>query len=207
VFFFSCICNILLKLPSICPVDPISFELLPDKSLVDLVLRGDQRAFAVILRRTERLVVQIVHRMIADPHLRKDILQEVYMKAWQHLPGFRQEAKLSTWIARIAYHACVDEIRRSQGAQAWTVLPEAVSPDEADAPFLAREMTIALQEGIDHLPPIYKTLVVLYHQEEQRYEDIVRITGLPLGTVKNYLFRARKRLAEAVRHHYKMEGS
>jgi RNA polymerase sigma factor (sigma-70 family) len=192
-------------LPSICPVDPISFELLPDKDLVGLVLRGEQQAFALILRRTERLVAQIVHRMVADPHLRKDILQEVYMKAWQHLPGFRQEAKLSTWIARIAYNACVDEIRRSQGVHAWTILPETVAPDEADAPVLARELSAALQNGLDSLPPIYRTLVILFHQEDLSYEEIVRITGLPMGTVKNYLFRARKRLGELVNHQFNIE--
>ena len=186
-------------------MDPISFEHLPDKTLVDLVLRGDQRAFALILRRTERLVAQIVHRMVADPDQRKDILQEVYMKAWQHLPGFRQEAKLSTWIARIACHAGVDELRRAQGAHAWAVLPDMASTDEADAPMLAREMTYALQNGLDRLPPTYRTLVVLFHQEELSYEEIVRITGLPMGTVKNYLFRARKRLSELVQHQFKIE--
>lgn len=186
-------------------MDLTNFEHLPDKALVDLVLRGDQRAFALILRRTERLVVQIVHRMVEDPHQRKDILQEVYMKAWQHLPGFRQEAKLSTWIARIAYHACVDELRRAKGGSAWTILPDAVSEDEADAPMLSRELTGILRQGLEQLPPMYKTLVVLFHQEEQSYEEIVRITGLPMGTVKNYLFRARKRLGELIKHEYKIE--
>jgi RNA polymerase sigma factor (sigma-70 family) len=180
-------------------------DLMPDKNLVDLILKGDRQAFVWVIRRTERLVTQIVHRMVSDPEARKDIMQEVYLKAWQHLPGFRQEAKLSTWIARIAYNNSVDVLRQKQGNQGWSEMPDVVGDENADTIILDRELADVLRKGLDMLPPIYRTVIVLYHQEDQSYEDIVRITGLPMGTVKNYLFRARKRLGELVRSQYKIE--
>ncbi|MEI6945871.1 sigma-70 family RNA polymerase sigma factor [Paraflavisolibacter sp. H34] len=187
-----------------------------DRQLVNRVLAGDKAAFGLLIRNTERLVAQIVTRMIPNPEDRKDKAQDIYLKAYKSLPSFQFDAKLSTWIARISYNACLDELRKKKlvfpdnlpgGEEDYGQLP----PDDsvfaggrsADDLLLRKDLSGILQAAMEQLPPVYKTLVALYHQEEMSYEEIGNITGLPGGTVKSYLFRARKALKNYLLRHYK----
>ncbi len=122
---------------------------LTDKYLIGKVLGGNTAAFSTIIKNTERLVAQIVFKMIPNNEDRKDIVQDIYLKTFQKLGSFKFQSKLSTWIGEI-----------------------------------------------EKLQPIYKVLINLYHNEELSYTEISQITQLPEGTVKNYLFRARKKLKE-----------
>jgi RNA polymerase sigma-70 factor (ECF subfamily) len=199
-------------------VEHLQPDQLTDRALVDRILKGDQRAFGIIVHRTERLVVQIVARMVSDVELRKDLAQDVYMKAYQRLSGFRHDAKLSTWIARIAFNCCVDELRKRKlfiswpavhvgnddlaGTAGWEPADMSIGA-EADHAILSRQRSDVLRRHLEELSPIYRTLVILYHQEELSYDEIVLVTGLPMGTVKNYLFRARKALRESIVKSYK----
>ncbi len=85
---------------------------LTDQQLVNIVLSGDTNAFGTIIKKTERLVAQIVFKMINNPEERKDIAQDIYLKAFKNLSGFKFEAKLSTWIARIAYNSCLNYLEK-----------------------------------------------------------------------------------------------
>ncbi|HSC36646.1 MAG TPA: sigma factor-like helix-turn-helix DNA-binding protein, partial [Chitinophagaceae bacterium] len=78
--------------------------------------------------------------------------------------------------------------------------------DESDGPLLQKQRAVILQEEIDRLPPVYRTLITLYHQEEISYGEMAQITALPEGSVKSYLFRARKMLKENVLSKYKKEA-
>jgi RNA polymerase sigma-70 factor (ECF subfamily) len=191
-----------------------------DRQLVDPVLDGDTPAFGEIISMTEGLVAQIVCRLISNEEDRKDIVQDIYLKVFHHLKGFRFQSKLSTWVAQIAYNTCSSYLQKKR-------LPLHVLPDgeldgkgagpgsgrsntiraaeETDEPTLQKELTGILQAEIGQLPPLYQTLVGLYHQEELTYQEMARITGLPEGTVKSYLFRARKMLKEKLLSKYKME--
>jgi RNA polymerase sigma-70 factor (ECF subfamily) len=187
-----------------------------DRQLVDQVLGGDTPAFDEIISMTEGLVAQIVCRLISNEEDRKDIVQDIYLKVFHHLKGFRFQSKLSTWVAQIAYNTCNSHLQKRR-------LPLYVLPDgegagpgsgrsntiraaeETDEPILQKELTGILQAEIGRLPPLYQTLVGLYHQEELTYQEMARITGLPEGTVKSYLFRARKMLKEKLLSKYKME--
>jgi RNA polymerase sigma-70 factor (ECF subfamily) len=187
-----------------------------DRQLVDQVLGGDTPAFDEIISMTEGLVAQIVCRLISNEEDRKDIVQDIYLKVFHHLKGFRFQSKLSTWVAQIAYNTCNSHLQKRR-------LPLHVLPDgegagpgsgrsntiraaeETDEPILQKELTGILQAEIGRLPPLYQTLVGLYHQEELTYQEMARITGLPEGTVKSYLFRARKMLKEKLLSKYKME--
>jgi RNA polymerase sigma factor (sigma-70 family) len=201
-------------------VEQLQPDQLTDRALVDRVLKGDQRAFGIIVQNTERLVVQILARMVPDAELQKDIAQDVYLKAYQSLSGFRHGAKLSTWIARIAFNSCVDELRKRKWLSPWPDEQEngdghqqgafhghqgMTSNFAADEPLLSREKSAMLRTHLDALPPLYRTLITLYHQEELSYEEITVVTGLPLGTVKNYLFRARKTLKTSIMNIHKTE--
>jgi len=177
-----------------------------DRQLVDPVLGGDTPAFGEIISMTEGLVAQIVCRLISNEEDRKDIVQDIYLKVFHHLKGFRFQSKLSTWVAQIAYNTCNSQLQKKR-------LPLQVLPEEetsgdgtpADGSILRKELTGIVQAEIGRLPPLYQTLVGLYHQEDLSYQEMAQITGLPEGTVKSYLFRARKMLKEKLLSTYKME--
>jgi RNA polymerase sigma-70 factor (ECF subfamily) len=193
-------------------------DTLTDRQLVEKVLTGDTSAFATIIKNTEALVAQIVFKMVDNIEDRKDLAQDIYLKAYKNLPGFRFGSKLSTWIAQVSYNTCLDYLRKKK-----LVLQDTVHDDGdedlpginnkyslelnvgADKDIFRKELSGILKTEIDRLPVIYKTLITLYHNEEMSYDEIAQITQLPEGTLKNYLFRARKALKNSLLQHYKKE--
>jgi len=180
-----------------------------DKYLVAKVLSGNTQAFATIINNTEYLVAQIVCKMTGNPEDRKDLAQEIYLKVYKNLKGFRFQSRLSTWIAQIAYHACFDHLRKKQ-----LILDELTNDEEEHSrrhveetifSMEQKELVSILNKGIHQLPPVYQTLITLYHKEEMSYAEITEITGLPEGTVKSYLFRARKTLKDTLALNYQKE--
>lgn len=165
------------------------------------------------------MVAQIVFKMINNPEDGKDIAQDIYLKAFKKLSSFKFQSKLSTWIARISYNTCLDYLRKKK-----MILPgdgyEGNEPDmqdalnkktfgtpgmAVDAFILQKDLSEILKAEIEKLSPVYKTLITLYHNEELSYEEIEQITQLPAGTVKSYLFRARKTLKDNLLLNYKKE--
>jgi RNA polymerase sigma-70 factor, ECF subfamily len=192
-----------------------------DRYLVNLVLKGDNSAFNTIIRNSERLVTQIVFKMVRNAEDRKDLAQDIYLRAYKGLASFTFRAALSTWIAQIAYNTCINHLEKKKHVllSDWEetagndteetddVLNTPLAPvgKEADQGVLQKQRTAVIQQAIEALPPLYKTLITLYHNEELSYEEITSITDLPIGTVKNYLFRARKTLKEHLLKQYKKE--
>ncbi len=181
-----------------------------DKYLVAKVLSGNTSAFAIIIKNTEHLVAQIVCKMIGNAEDRKDLAQEVFLKVYRNLGGFKFQSKLSTWIAQVAYNACFDHLRKKK------LIPDELTNDDdeqlrekhaQETIFLMelKELVSILNNGIQQLPPVFQTLITLYHKEEMSYTEITQITGLPEGTVKSYLFRARKKLKETLASNYQKE--
>jgi len=193
-----------------------------DRHLVERVLGGDTNAFGIIVKNTENLVAKIVFDTITSDGDRKDIAQDIYLKAYQKLPSFKFQSKLSTWIAQISYNACIDYLRKKKLVLAENIVGESESGTDndmldrinntkgnfdgsADTFVIKKNVAEIVKAGIEKLPVVYKTLVTLYHNEELSYEEIGTITGLPEGTVKSYLFRARKELKNHLLLQYKKE--
>jgi len=191
-----------------------------DQVLVERVLGGDHNAFGTIVKKTEGLVAKIIFDIIPNEGDRKDIAQDIYLKAYQKLHGFKFQSKLSTWIAQISYNTCIDHLRKKKIVLVETfVNNDNSSEDEldilnssntiiaetADRVVVEKDITEIVKAGINKLPAIYKTLITLYHTEELSYEEISAITGLPAGTVKSYLFRARRQLKNDLLLQYKKE--
>jgi RNA polymerase sigma factor (sigma-70 family) len=192
-----------------------------DEQLVKRTLEGDRHAYGLIVKNTEGLVAQIVFKMISIPADRKDLAQDVYLKAFSNLPRFRFQAKLSTWIGQIAYNSCLHYLEKKK-----LVLLEDFEVDDnvqedslrkisdsftdslgndTEKLLSEKELSAILKVEIEKLSPLYKTLITLYHNEELSYAEIAQITALPDGTVKNYLFRARKILKVNLLLNYKRE--
>jgi len=193
-----------------------------DRHLVERVLGGDTNAFGIIVKNTENLVAKIVFDTITSDGDRKDIAQDIYLKAYQKLPSFKFQSKLSTWIAQISYNTCIDYLRKKKLVLAENIVGESESGTDndmldrinntkgnfdgsADTFVIKKNVAEIVKAGIEKLPVVYKTLVTLYHNEELSYEEIGTITGLPEGTVKSYLFRARKELKNHLLLQYKKE--
>jgi RNA polymerase sigma-70 factor (ECF subfamily) len=199
-------------------VNDITGYTLSDKSLVDSVLRGKTGAFATIIKNTEALTAQIVFKMVNNAEDRKDIAQDIYLKVFNKLSAFRFESKLSTWIAQIAYNTCLSHLEKKK-----LVFPDTFGdegPDglesissramdtlvhEPETAVTQKQVSVILKKEIENLPPVYRTLISLYHQKELSYHEISKIVALPEGTVKSYLFRARKMLKENLLAKYKKE--
>ncbi len=192
-----------------------------DRYWIDKVLGGDTNAFGTIIRNTEGLVTQIVFKMINRTEDRKDIAQDIYLKAFKSLPGFRYQSKLSTWIAQIAYNTCLTYLEKKklvlfdqlhENNRTEDEPPEQINGtsmielfNQTENDIFRREQNEILKLEIELLSPLHKTLITLYHSEELSYEEIARITQLPEGTVKSYLFRARKSLKDNLLRKYKKE--
>lgn len=174
-----------------------------EKLLVQGILDGDKEAFKILIKNTERMVAGIVCKMITNTHDQRDMVQETYLKVYNSLPAFRFRSKLSTWVAAIAYNSCVDHLRRKKAFHALETIKEDAAENE-DTVFF-RDRSALLQSAIGKLPPVYRTLIVMFHNHEMSYEEIAEITRMPVGTVKNYLFRARKTLKNALLVNYRKE--
>ena len=189
-----------------------------DKYLIEKVLGGNTGAFSTIIKNTERLVAQIVFKMITINEDREDIAQDIYLKTFQKLGSFKFESKLSTWIGQIAYNTCLNYLEKKKlilleynfdnksQDEALENLSNKINLDnETEKQLFQKELSEILIIEIEKLQPIYKVLINLYHNEELSYIEISQITQLPEGTVKNYLFRARKTLKENLLLKHKKE--
>lgn len=189
-----------------------------DRDLIKKVLDGDSSAFEAIISNTKGLVIQIIYKMVRNHEDRKDLAQEVYLKVYDKLDGFKFNSKLSTWIATITYNTCLNylkkkkipilDIDKNEEKELWekiSINTFYYSDNQTEAYIFKKERSQILTLAIEKLPPLYKTLITLYHNEELSYSEITDITGLPEGTVKNYLYRARKKLKENLSLNYKKE--
>lgn len=185
---------------------------LADQQLVKAVLTGDRDAFATVIKQSEGLVAQMICRMINSPGDRKDIAQDVYLKVFKNLPKFKFKCKLTTWIGQITYNTCLHYIEKKKlvlsvdNGKDEALAEDYLSDDtlnDSEERLLEKELKDILNVAIDQLVPLYKTLISLYHQEELSYSEIAIVTSLPEGTVKNYIFRARKILKENILQKYK----
>lgn len=179
-----------------------------DKAIVNNILNGNIRDFAAVVKSTEKLVAQIVRKMTTNEDDQKDLVQDIYLKAYKNLPTFQFKSKLSTWIANIAYNTTVNYLQKKRipiiGIEN-TIETNFPITDNPELATIKAEAVEILNAEIAKLPPLYKTLITLYHLEELPNKEISEITNLPEGTIKSYLYRARKILKDNINHHYKNE--
>lgn len=181
-----------------------------DAELVASAIKGSQDAFHELVTRFERPVYSLIARMVQDPATAEDLAQEAFVKAYRSLRSYDPSRKLSSWLFKIAHNTTIDHLRR----HALETVPLEAPPDQEEgrgglAAVLAdgsiedpaaaaerRDMARSLERAIARLRPEYRESVVLFYLEGASYQEICETTGLPLGTVKTNLHRARKELAQ-----------
>ncbi len=190
---------------------------LPDEveaRLVERLVARDERAFNELVRTYERRVVGLVTRMLNNRAEAEEVSQEVFVQVFKGIGSFRRDAKLSTWIFSITMNLTKnrskylalrktrqqDELggvieRAAFGDSAKTNASRIERPDEALA---GKQIETIVQEAMLEIDPSFRECLILRDVEELSYEEIETITGLPAGTVKSKLFRARNKLREIV---------
>lgn len=180
----------------------------PDQELVRRVLEGEEPLFSALVRRYQARVVAHVVRMVGSREDALDLAQEIFLKVFQALDRYNPEFKFSTWLFRIAGNAAIDHLRKRRPR---TVPLEIADPEsrtgvsaiEHESPGLDPygelrnvERGEAISRAIADLPLEFRELITLRHFGGLSYEEIARLKNMPLGTVKNKLFRARVVLKE-----------
>lgn len=180
-----------------------SFEGVADEVLVASAASGDRDAFGALVLRHQRPLVGYLARMTGSRDGAHDLAQDVFIKVYQSLGSFDPSFRFTTWLYRIASNWAIDQHRRRQPKtcplgpatpDGETPLDPTIAGDEPspDDMLRLRELEIRLEAAIAELPPRYRQLILLRHRQHCRYDEIARIARLPIGTVKNRIFRARE---------------
>jgi RNA polymerase sigma factor (sigma-70 family) len=169
-------------------------EHVTDEALVKSIVNGNQAAFRLLVLRNEKLVIHIVCRMVKLKQDQEDICQEVFLKVYDKLAGFRFGSKLSTWIGSIAFNTCVNFLSKTKIAltdieEPFAEVNTAPAPDEL---LINKERNRLLWQYVDELPPVQQTVLSLFHRQEISLDEIAAMMNMPLGTVKSHLHRARQ---------------
>lgn len=172
-----------------------------DCDLVTRAIAGREDGFEELVRRYQRPIAAYVYRMVGDYDAALDLTQEVFIKVYGSLARYRSEYKFSTWIYKIAHNAAVDHLRRHSTRE--QSLVKQSEGEQYDLPIESGRLTpeqesekaercAEIEAVVRQLPAAYRELIVLRHSHDLSYDEIAEVMGLPLGTVKNRLFRARE---------------
>lgn len=186
-----------------------------DQEVVALAKQGSEAAYRELVRRYERPVFSLVFRMVRNRELAEDLSQETFIKVLNAIHSYRPEFKFSSWVFKIANNAAIDHLRRRElDTLSLEGSPHAETPEMIEATALQigergesqleevehRELGRSIEAAINRLRPEYRSCILLRHVEGHTYEEIAEILGLPLGTVKTYIHRARNELRIALGH-------
>lgn len=156
-------------------------------------MKQDAAAFEDLYRDNVGRIYALCLRMCGDPAQAEDLTQDVFVRAWKSIDSFRGESQVSTWLHKLAVNICINWLARGGRRGKRSVFLDDVSvieePEQADL-----EQRMDLQQAIGTLPPGARAVFVLHDVEGYRHEDIARISGVAVGTVKAQLHRARRLL-------------
>src|ERR1044071_6619949 len=171
-----------------------------DEQMVERALSGDPEAFGEIVRRWERRIFALAFGMLGREDDARDATQETFLAAFRNLRGFRGEAKVSSWLNRIAVNQCISRQRRAKTRN------ESALDDQQEDSFATplnysparlaqgRQETLAVRRAINSLPIELRQVVVMKEFEELTFREIADALDLPLSTVKSRLYTAMKQL-------------
>ncbi|MGH9820009.1 MAG: RNA polymerase sigma factor [Pyrinomonadaceae bacterium] len=182
-----------------------NIQKLTDVELIAKAIRGREDSFEELVRRYQRPITNYVYRILNNYDASLDVTQEVFIKVYNSLRKYSSEYKFSTWLYRIAHNAAIDHVRRNSMVQqsletenldgAYQLQLESPNPTPEQDREIS-EWRTEIDAVVKCLPTAYRDLILLRHSRDLSYDEIAGITGLPLGTVKNRLFRAREMMRE-----------
>ncbi|MEJ5369241.1 MAG: RNA polymerase sigma factor [Bryobacteraceae bacterium] len=186
--------------------------------LVERAQAGDMEAFAELVRRYERRIYRMARQITQNDEDAEDVLQESFLKAFQHLDSFQGQSKFYTWVTRIAVNESLMKLRKRKSDRTVS-LDENIETDEEpivreiavwdDTPetkYSQEELRQILDKAISSLKPIFRTVFILRDVEELSTEETAEVLGLSIAAVKSRLLRARLQLRERLTRVFKRKG-
>ncbi len=169
-----------------------------DREIVRRCLQGDTNAFCHLVRRYQTMLYNLIYRMIGDRDDAADVLQDVFVKAFEKLNTFDQQKRFHTWIYRIAVNESINFLHHHD-RMIHLIEESCISVDEAPDVILQKADTVHnLESALQHLKPEQGIIIILKHFGELSYREISEILGIPEKTVKSRLFTARCELRKAL---------
>jgi RNA polymerase sigma-70 factor (ECF subfamily) len=176
-----------------------------DQRLVERTRHGDQSAFRQLFETYSPLVYRIIYRMVGSPDDAADLTQDVFVRAYERLHTLKDGQAFHAWITRLAVNLAHDKARRKQittfsldapppGCDEGSEWQIAADTPHHDTHILSAELSARVQHALLTLSPDHRAVVVLHHLEGMAVEDIAKTVGVPTGTVKSRLARARAEL-------------
>jgi RNA polymerase sigma-70 factor (ECF subfamily) len=177
-----------------------------DQVLIKKTLKGEKKAFEELMRKYEKKIFSFVIRMVRNEEVAIDLTQDFFIKIFTVLDKYNFEYKFSTWAYRICYNLVIDHIRKNQ-AQVNSLDDDSISAKDMlssenvtrDDGFknLSREETRGyIWKIVEHIAPKFRELILLRYIQDLKYEEIAEITALPVGTIKNRIFKAKEILKQ-----------
>jgi RNA polymerase sigma-70 factor (ECF subfamily) len=172
-----------------------------EEELIRRAKKGDQHAFGEIVRRYENSVFTLACRTLNDEDRARDVTQEAFIRTWKAISNFRGQAKFSSWLYRITVNASLSELRKRghpvdqyPEEELESIVPTSRHVSSFETSLENRDL---VEKLIASLPPIYRSIVILFYVQDLDCKEIASVLGHPLGTVKAYLHRARAHLRES----------
>lgn len=191
------------------PNDGLPVRSAEEQALLDAARRGDARAFAALVRLHQDAIFALVRRMVSDRQTAEELTQDVFLRAWRSLAGFRGDARFGTWLHRIAVNLCADyrqsraaRQRRKEtsfernGSGRIAGLPPVPGPDEVRT---EAEMGAMFEQCLHTLDGRYLAAFLLYHQQGLAMEEVARVLGISRTNAKVRVYRAREMILAALR--------
>ncbi len=186
-------------------------EQIDDRVLVGRIVSGERELFTELVARYEKRILNYVYRIIHRYEDAHDLTQEIFIKVFMALDRYDPKYQFSTWIFRIAQNSAIDTLRKRSLPEVSLTKSgpndeegkEREVPADGISPYRDlknKELSAAIDGAIENLPTDYRELIQLRHFGELSYEEIADMKEMPLGTVKNKLFRARNMLKDTLSH-------
>lgn len=167
-----------------------------DHDLVAKALQGNQKAFKQLIERCHSTAYAVVRGVLGDSDDVEDVLQNVYIKVYRGLPGFRGDSKLSTWIYQIARNEAINAARkrRPEVKPMEDMELRSAGGDDPEAAYGKQELGERVEQAMAKLDDNYRMALELRYMGERSYDEIAELMGLPVGTVKTYIYRGKAQL-------------
>ena len=189
-----------------------------DQHYINLVMKGDTNAFAVLVDRYKDMVFTLSLKMLKGREEAEEVSQDIFLKIYKSLNKFNGESKFSTWIYKVAFNTCLDRLKKNKRLQPFAGLDEFTEPEALSLMNVLdsiedKERKQMIRDCMHLLPGEDSFLLTLYYFEEQSLEEIAKIIGITPNNVKTRLYRSRKKLASLLKdrlepeilHYYERE--
>lgn len=178
-----------------------------DDQIIARIHSGETRAYALLVDRYKDRAFSLALRLVGRREEAEELVQDAFVNAYRSLGSFRGDARFATWLHRIVYNLCMTKISRRRPRMNsideyysdGTEFDVKSNDRDPQAGVEQREMVRLIEEEISQLSEKLKTPILLFYLEEMKYEEIAELMGIPIGTVKTYLFRGRAILRERLK--------